>query len=284
MITIKIGGSVVDDLHPSVVTDIKKLVDKLPERTKATGEGIVLVHGGGKEVTKVTKQLGKEPRFVVSPGGVKSRYTDLETAEIFTMVMSGRINKTIVKMLQKNGINAVGLSGIDGKIIQADRKKKLIIMNEKGRKQAIDGGYTGKITQVNESLIETLLEQRYVPVISPVAISEDSEFLNVDGDRAAANIAGKIGMIARMHLPDNKIIFLTNVDGLLMDEKLVDTLTLAKAKEILPQIGFGMEKKILAATEALEMGVTEAIIANGQRENPISSAITHNHCTVIKDE
>ena len=284
MITIKIGGSVVDDLHPSIVTDIKKLVDKLPERTKATGEGIVLVHGGGKEVTKVTKQLGKEPRFVVSPGGVKSRYTDLETAEIFTMVMSGRINKTIVKMLQKNGINAVGLSGIDGKIIQADRKKKLIIMNEKGRKQAIDGGYTGKITQVNESLIETLLEQRYVPVISPVAISEDSEFLNVDGDRAAANIAGKIGMIARMHLPDNKIIFLTNVDGLLMDEKLVDTLTLAKAKEILPQIGFGMEKKILAATEALEMGVTEAIIANGQRENPISSAIAHNHCTVIKNE
>jgi len=284
MITIKIGGSVVDDLHPSVVTDIKKLVDKLPERTKATGEGIVLVHGGGKEVTKVTKQLGKEPRFVVSPGGVKSRYTDLETAEIFTMVMSGRINKTIVKMLQKNGINAVGLSGIDGKIIQADRKKKLIIMNEKGRKQAIDGGYTGKITQVNESLIETLLEQRYVPVISPVAISEDSEFLNVDGDRAAANIAGKIGMIARMHLPDNKIIFLTNVDGLLMDEKLVDTLTLAKAKEILPQIGFGMEKKILAATEALEMGVPEAIIANGQRENPISSAIAHNHCTVIKNE
>jgi len=284
MITIKIGGSVVDDLHPSVVTDIKKLVDKLPERTKATGEGIVLVHGGGKEVTKVTKQLGKEPRFVVSPGGVKSRYTDLETAEIFTMVMSGRINKTIVKMLQKNGINAVGLSGIDGKIIQADRKKKLIIMNEKGRKQAIDGGYTGKITQVNESLIETLLEQRYVPVISPVAISEDSEFLNVDGDRAAANIAGKIGMIARMHLPDNKIIFLTNVDGLLMDEKLVDTLTLAKAKEILPQIGFGMEKKILAATEALEMGVGEALIANGQRENPISSAIAYNHCTVIKND
>ena len=275
MITIKIGGSVVDDLHPSVVADIKKVVGQ---------EEVILVHGGGKEVTKVTEQLGKEPRFVVSPGGVKSRYTDLETAEIFTMVMSGRINKTIVRMLQKNGINAVGLSGIDGKIIQADRKKKLIIMNEKGRKQAIDGGYTGKITQVNESLIETLLEQRYVPVISPVAISEDSEFLNVDGDRAAANIAGKIGMIARMHLPDNKIIFLTNVDGLLMDEKLVDTLTLAKAKEILPQIGFGMEKKILAATEALDMGVPEAIIANGQRENPISSAIAHNHCTVIKNE
>ena len=104
MITIKIGGSVVDDLHPSVVADIKKVSDH---------EETIIVHGGGKEVTKVTEQLGKEPKFVVSPGGVKSRYTDLETAEIFTMVMSGRINKTIVRMLQKNGIDAVGLSGID---------------------------------------------------------------------------------------------------------------------------------------------------------------------------
>ena len=165
MITIKIGGSVVDDLHPSVVADIKKVLEQ---------EEVILVHGGGKEVTRVTKQLGKEPKFVVSPGGVKSRYTDLETAEIFTMVMSGRINKTIVKMLQKSGINAVGLSGIDGKIIQADRKKKLIIMNEKGRKQVIDGGYTGKITQVNASLIKSILDQGYVPIISPIAISEES--------------------------------------------------------------------------------------------------------------
>ena len=277
MITIKIGGSVVDDLHPSVVADIKKVSEK---------EKVILVHGGGKEVTKVTEQLGKEPKFVVSPSGVKSRYTDLETAEIFTMVMSGRINKTIVKMLQKNGINAVGLSGIDGKIIQADRKKKLIITNEKGRKQVIDGGYTGKITQVNANLIKSILDQGYTPVISPIAISEESDFLNVDGDRAAANIAGRIRKTFSdaSFVKNDKVLFLTNVDGLLMDEKLVDTLTLAKAKEILPQIGFGMEKKILAATEALEMGVTEAIIANGQRENPISSAIAHNHCTVIKDE
>ena len=147
---------------------------------------------------------------------------------------------------------------------------------KKGRKQAIDGGYTGKITQINASLITTILDQGYTPVISPIAISEENDFLNVDGDRAAANIAG--------HVKSDKVLFLTNVDGLLMDEKLVDTLTLAKAKEILPQIGFGMEKKILAATEALEMGVKEALIANGQRENPISSAIQHHTCTVIKNE
>jgi len=265
MITIKIGGSVVDNLHPTTILDIKKIVKQ---------EGVVLVHGGGKEVTKVSKELGKEPKFVVSPGGIKSRYTDKETAEIFTMVMSGKINKTIVGMLQKNGINAIGLSGIDGKIIQAKRKKKLLIINEKGRKQAIDGGYTGKITNVNASLLKSLLEQGYTPVISPIAISEEFDFLNVDGDRAAAYVAGKI--------QSDKVLFLTNVDGLLMDEKLVKSLTLDEAKAIIPKIGFGMEKKILAATEALDMGVKEALIANGQRENPISAAIAHDKCTVIQ--
>ena len=264
MITIKIGGSVVDNLHPSTIDDIKKVVQQ---------EGVILVHGGGKEVTKVTEQLGKEPKFVVSPSGIKSRYTDKETSEIFTMVMSGKINKTIVQMLQKNGINAVGLSGMDGKTIEANRKKKLMIMNEKGRKQVIDGGYTGKISNVNSDLIKTIMDKGYTPVISPIAISEESEFLNVDGDRAAANVAG--------HVKADKVLFITNVDGLLMEDKLVEKLSLKEAKEIMPKIGFGMEKKILAATEALEMGVTEAIIANGQKENPISSAIEHNNCTVI---
>jgi len=178
------------------------------------------------------------------------------------MVMSGKINKMIVRMLQKNGINAVGLSGIDGKIIQAERKKKLIVINEKGRKMAIDGGYTGKIQDVNSSLVSVILDQGYVPVISPIALSEEFDFLNVDGDRAAAYVAGK------MH--SDKILFLTNVDGLMMDDKLVKKLSLSKAKEILPKIGFGMEKKILAATEALELGVKEALVANGQKENPIS--------------
>ena len=265
MITIKIGGSVVDDLHPTTISDIKKISEN---------EGVVIVHGGGKEVSKVCEQLGKEPKFVTSPSGIKSRYTDKETAEIFTMVMSGRINKTIVRMLQQNGINAIGLSGVDGKIIQADRKKKLLIVNEKGRKQAIDGGYTGKISNVNDSLIKALLKQGLIPVIAPIAISEESEFLNVDGDRAAAYVAGKI--------QSDKVLFITNVDGLLMDDKLVKNLSLEEAKEIRPKIGPGMEKKILAATEALEMGVKVVLIANGKKENPISSAIAHDNCTVIQ--
>ncbi|GFN41129.1 MAG: [LysW]-aminoadipate/[LysW]-glutamate kinase [Thaumarchaeota archaeon] len=265
MITIKIGGSVIDNLHPTTISDIKKVVER---------EGVIIVHGGGKEVTKVSEQLGKEPKFIVSPSGIKSRYTDKETVEIFTMVMSGKINKTIVRLLQKNGINAIGLSGVDAKVLQAERKKKLLIINEKGRKQAIDGGYTGKITEVNAKFVKSLLEQGYTPVISPIAISEEYDFLNVDGDRAAAYVAGKV--------QSDKVLFITNVDGLLMDDKLVTDLSLAEAKEIRPKVGFGMEKKILAATEAIEMGVKEALIANGQKENPISSAIAHENCTVIK--
>jgi acetylglutamate/LysW-gamma-L-alpha-aminoadipate kinase len=265
MITIKIGGSVIDNLHPTTISDIKKVVER---------EGVIIVHGGGKEVTKVSEQLGKKPKFIVSPSGIKSRYTDQETVEIFTMVMSGKINKTIVRLLQKNGINAIGLSGVDAKVLQAERKKKLLIINEKGRKQAIDGGYTGKITEVNVKFVKSLLEQGYTPVISPIAISEEYDFLNVDGDRAAAYVAGKV--------QTDKVLFITNVDGLLMDDKLVTDLSLAEAKEIRPKVGFGMEKKILAATEAIDMGVKEALIANGQKENPISSAIAHENCTVIK--
>ena len=267
MITIKIGGSVVDDLHPSAIADIGRVAKK---------EGVIMVHGGGKEVTRVCRQLGKEPKFITSPSGIQSRYTDRETAEIFTMVMSGRINKAIVRMLQQNGINAVGLSGVDAGIIRAVRKKKLLIINEKKRRQAIDGGYTGRISGVNANFIKYLLGQGIVPVISPIAMGEEFEFLNVDGDRAAAYIAGETG--------SERVLFVTNVDGLIMDEKLVEALTLSKAREIRPKIGPGMEKKILASVEALEMGVTEALIGSGLRENPISAAISHDSCTVIQND
>jgi acetylglutamate/LysW-gamma-L-alpha-aminoadipate kinase len=204
---------------------------------------------------------------------VKSRYTDKETAEIYTMVMSGKINKAIVGMLLRQDIKAAGITGIDGGLLKAERKKKLLIINEKGRKMAIDGGYTGKIYAVDPSLLDTLLDNEYLPVVSPIALSEEFDFLNVDGDRAAAYVAGGVKA--------NKVMFITNVSGLMLDGKLVTNMTLEQAKVALPKIGYGMEKKIIACTEAVEMGVKEAIIASGQVENPISSAIQHNNCTVI---
>jgi acetylglutamate/LysW-gamma-L-alpha-aminoadipate kinase len=264
MIVIKIGGSVVDGLHPSALTDIKAI---------AENDKLVFVHGGGREVTETATKLGKEQKFIVSPGGVRSRYTDKETADIYTMVMSGKINKAITGMLLRQGIKAVGIAGIDGGILKAERKKKLLIINEKGRKMMIDGGYTGKINAVDPALIHNLVDNGYVPVVSPIALSEEYDFLNVDGDRAAAYVAGGVKA--------DRVIFLTNVNGLMLNEKLVTGMTLEQAKAALPKIGFGMEKKVLACTEAIEMGVKEAIIASGQVEKPISSAIAHNNCTVI---
>lgn len=266
MIAIKIGGSVVGGLHPTAVADIARA---------ARGGGAIIVHGGGKEVTRVCGQLGKEARFVTSPGGIRSRYTDRETAEIFTMVMCGRISKSIVAMLQAAGVNAVGLSGVDGRLIEAERKRRLLVVNERGRRQAIEGGYTGRITRVNAGLLSALVGQGMVPVVSPVAIGAEAEFLNVDGDRAAAHVAGAAGA--------DRVLFVTDVDGLMLDGRLVRELDLQGARDARPRAGPGMEKKLLAAAEAIEMGVGEALIASGARENPISSALAHDRCTVIRD-
>ncbi|MXX20754.1 MAG: [LysW]-aminoadipate/[LysW]-glutamate kinase [Cenarchaeum sp. SB0665_bin_23] len=265
MITIKIGGSVVDGLHSTFVSELSQLHKN----------GIIIVHGGGKEVSHVCSQMGIEPKFVTSPSGIRSRYTDAETMSVFEMVMAGRINQNIVRMLQKNGISAVGLAGADARIIEATRKKRLLITNEKGRPQAIDGGYTGKITSVNHTFLDKIIQEGMVPVISPVAISEEFESLNVDGDRAAANVAGATG--------SDSVVFITDVDGLYMNDKLVQSLALQEARDIRTSVGPGMEKKILASTEALQMGVGRAIIACGQRNNPITRALSHDECTVISD-
>jgi [amino group carrier protein]-L-2-aminoadipate/L-glutamate 6-kinase len=264
MIVVKFGGSILNDLQESTIKDLCKI---------SMGEKLLMVHGGGNEVTSIATKLGKEQRFIVSPGGIRSRYTDKETAEIYTMVMAGKINKLIVKMLIKEGLNAVGLSGIDAHVLVAIRKNRLAILNEKGRKMLIDGGYTGKIKQVRIELLTLLLDQGYTPVISPVALSEEFDFLNVDGDRAAAYIAGSLNA--------DKVIFLTNVNGLYIDDKLVQTISMEDARSILPKIGFGMEKKVLACTEALTLGAKEAIISSANVSEPISSALLHNNCTVI---
>ncbi len=264
MIVIKIGGSIVDDLHSTTFPNIRMVSEN---------NELVIAHGGGKEVTSIANKLGKEQKFIISPGGVKSRYTDKETAEIYTMVMSGRINKAIVGMLLREGIKAVGISGIDGGILKAERKKKLVIINEKGRKMVIDGGYTGRINSVDPSLLNILIQRGYLPVISPIALSDELDFLNVDGDRAAAYVAG--GLKAR------SIIFITNVNGLILDGKLVRHMTYDQAKTAVSKIGFGMQKKILACIEALEMGVKETIIGSGLVDDPISTSLAHDNCTVI---
>jgi acetylglutamate/LysW-gamma-L-alpha-aminoadipate kinase len=268
LIVVKIGGDIYQKgLTPELTEDIKKVLEN---------EKLVIVHGGGDEVTSIAQKLGKQQTFITSPSGIRSRYTDEETAEIFTMVMAGKINKAIVRWLLSKGINAVGLAGLDAGMLRAERKKKLVIIDERNRKRVIDGGYTGKIVRVDTSILGLLVEKGYVPVISPIALGEDYEFLNVDADRAAAQIAGA--------LKANMAVFLTDVQGLLMKGDFVKTLSMKEAESLLPKIGAGMDKKVLASIEALKAGAKEAIISSGLIVEPIASALTHKKGTVITFE
>jgi acetylglutamate/LysW-gamma-L-alpha-aminoadipate kinase len=190
--------------------------------------------------------------------------------------MAGKINKQIVLALQSQGIPAVGLSGLDGLILRAERKKKLIAVDERGRKRVIDGGYTGKITEVNGALLRFLLEQSYVPVVTPIAVSEEFEPLNVDGDRTAAFIAGA--------LKADCLILLTDVQGLVLKGKIIPRMSASEVKENLSSIGHGMSTKVHAALEALNQGVSEVLIASGLEKLPISSALKHECGTVISRE
>ena len=265
---VKIGGSLMKDGVPApLVDDVAAL---------APSHRMMIVHGGGDVVTEYATRLGKEQRFVVSPEGIRSRYTDRETAEIYQMVMSGLLAKRLVSALSSRGVKGVSLSGADGALLQGKRKTKLVIMDDRGRKVAVEGGYTGKVTGVNSSLLDSLLSQGYVPVISPVASGESAEPLNVDGDRTASSVATGSGAGA--------VFFLTNVDGLTLDGALVPHLTPAEARARLPKIGFGMQKKVMAAVEAVEGGVKEAIICSGTRPGPLTRGMAHENCTVIGAE
>jgi acetylglutamate/LysW-gamma-L-alpha-aminoadipate kinase len=268
ILVVKLGGSILEEYMP------EPFLDDLRKAMK--DRHIALVHGGRKIVNETSSMMGKEQKFVVSPEGFRSRYTDEETIEIFTMAMAGKINKSLVATLLKSNIAAVGLCGIDGKLVRAKRKKELIVVDDRGRRKIIEGGFTGKIERVDSRLLRTLLDQGYTPVIAPIAIGEEFEKLNVDGDRMAAYIAGE--------LKAELLILLTDVDGVIIDERLRDTLTLNEVKNLPPKMGHGMITKIYAATEALEMGVKEVIITSGLKNNPITAALEHTAGTMITNE
>ena len=266
MITVvKVGGTVLDEgLTESFIEDIKRSLSQ----TK-----IVIVHGGGNKVTQTASKMGKEQQFLVSPEGFKSRYTDKDTMEIFTMVMAGKINKRIVSSFLAHGVQAVGITGIDGASVRASRKKQIIAVNETGRKRLIDDSYTGKIESVDPRLISLLLENGYTPVVAPIVISEEFEELNVDGDRMAAHIAGS--------LRAERLVLLTDVEGLVLNGSLVPRLTLQEAESTLPWIGKGMITKIHAAVKAVKMGVGQAVVMSGLQEDPISKSLSGKTGTVI---
>ncbi len=260
MIVVKAGGGEGLDME-AVCADVAEQV--------VQGKQVVLVHGGSHETNVISEKLGHPPRFVTSASGHVSRYTDRETLEIFVMVAAGRINKLLVERLQQLGVNAFGLSGLDGRLLEGKRKSMLRIV-ENGKRKILRGEYSGKIERVNVGLLEALLAAGYVPVVAPLAISYESEALNVDGDRAAAAIGSA--------LKAQTLIILTNVPGLLRDfpdeSTLITRIPLEQAQEHLDRYAQGqMKRKLLGAIEALHDGVGQVVIADGRAAQPLHRAL-----------
>lgn len=259
MIVVKIGGSQGVALDP-VCQDVAELVRQ--------GQKVVIVHGGSAETNDISEKLGHPARFVTSVSGFTSRYTDRQTLEIFAMVTNGRINTLLVERLQKEGVNAFGLSGVDGRVMLAHRKEAIRIV-ENGKQRMLRDDYTGKITEVNGSLLQVLLDAGLTPVVAPLAISPEGDAVNVDADRAAAMVAGAVHA--------KELVILTNVPGLMRDfpdeTTLIPHLSRVGLEQALSFAEGRMKKKVLGASEAFDLGVSKVIFADGRIAHPLIDAL-----------
>ena len=238
IVVIKYGGNAMvnEQLKQQVMEDIALLW--------LIGVKVVLVHGGGPEISETMKRLGKQAQFV---NGL--RVTDKETVDIVQMVLAGKINKTLVNLLQMKGGHAVGLSGIDGGIIEATMKDEAL-------------GYVGTITRIRTQPITDLLEKNYIPVISTVASDRQGNTYNINGDTAAAFIAGALNA--------ERLIMMTDIAGILRDkddpDTLIPALTVTEAKKLFDEgvISGGMIPKVDCCIEAIGKGVKHVVIMDGR--------------------
>ena len=238
IVVIKYGGNAMinEQLKQQVMEDIALLW--------LIGVKVVLVHGGGPEISETMKRLGKQAQFV---NGL--RVTDKETVDIVQMVLAGKVNKTLVNLLQMKGGHAVGLSGIDGGIIEATMKDEAL-------------GYVGKITRIRTQPITDLLEKNYIPVISTVASDRQGNTYNINGDTAAAYIAGALNA--------ERLIMMTDIAGILRDKDdpstLIPALTVNEAKKLFDEgvISGGMIPKVDCCIEAIGKGVRHVVIMDGR--------------------
>ena len=267
IIVIKLGGTEGVDFS-AICADAVELLKQ--------GRQLILVHGGSAEANALGESLGTPPKMITSPSGYTSRYTDRKTLEIFLMAVNGKVNTLLTEQLQMLGVNAFGLCGLDGKLMQAARKDSIQSI-ENGKRKIIRDDYTGRIETVNSELLRWLLNAGYLPVIAPVAVSEKGEALNVDADRAAAMVASA--------LKAETLVLLTAVPGLMKnfpdESSLIRQLPLNQIAAASEAAQGRMKKKVLGAEEALKGGVGRVIIADGRIQNPISNALAGNG-TVIQ--
>ncbi len=240
-IVVKYGGNAMinEELKDAVMSDIVLM--------QLVGINVVLVHGGGPEISAMLKKIGKESKFIKG-----MRYTDAETMEIVQQVLAGKVNKQLVQHLEQHSGKAVGLCGLDGGMLKAD---KLISGSE-------DLGYVGEIRQVNTEIIENATHNGYVPIIATVAGGYHGEVYNINADIAAAQIAAKLGAV--------KLILMTDVRGLLRDKddenSLIPVVNVSEVPSYQRQgiISGGMIPKIDCCVEAVRQGVDRAHIIDGR--------------------
>ncbi|PSQ21636.1 acetylglutamate kinase [Halobacteriales archaeon QS_8_65_32] len=255
----KIGGARAVD-PAGALADVASLV--------ADGERVVVVHGGSTAVDDILEELGETPEYVETPSGVVGRFTDERTIEVFEMVLPGKLNTDLVAGLQAEGVNAVGLSGVDGALFSGPRKSVIRVV-ESGKKKIRRGDFSGTIEDVNADLLTTLLDGGYTPVVTVPMLADGTTPVNADADRAAAAVAGAL---------DGRLVSLTDVPGVLADPGDGSTLIgQASTESDLADLedaasGF-MTRKVMAAIEALERGGEEVVVADANADNPITAAL-----------
>ncbi len=242
------------------------------------GTSTVVVHGGSTAVDDALERMGIEPEYVETPSGVVGRFTDAETMDVFKMAMAGKVNTDLVTGLRNQGVDAVGLSGVDGGLLTGARKSAVRVL-EGGKKKIRRGDHSGTIGAVNGELLETLLEDGYTPVASPPMLADDGVAVNTDADRASAAVAAELGAT---------LVSLTDVSGVYRDPDDPSTLierveTPEKYDELKDAAEGFMSRKVMAATEALEGGATEVVIADANADEPIRSALEGGGTHVFAD-
>jgi acetylglutamate/LysW-gamma-L-alpha-aminoadipate kinase len=268
LVVVKVGGGADIDLD-AVISDVAARWNE--------GHRVVLVHGGAATLNDVATRLGHPPEFLTSPSGHVSRRTDRRTLEIFEMVYCGQLNKGIVERLQRHGVNAVGLSGLDGRIWEGPRKDTIRAVRN-GKQVVVRDDYTGKVERVNVALLRSLLDAGLLPVLAPPAASYAGEAINVDGDRAAAQTALALGA--------ETLVILSNVPGLLErfpdEASLIPRIPAGDIERFMAVAEERMKKKVLGAQEALQGGVHRVIFADARVPQPLRQALA-GHGTVIGD-
>jgi acetylglutamate/LysW-gamma-L-alpha-aminoadipate kinase len=268
-LVVKIGGARAVD-PAGVIEDVAHVV--------AAGRDVVVVHGGSTAVDDTLEAMGEEPEYVETPAGVSGRFTDEETLGVFEMVLPGKLNTELVADFRAAGVNALGLSGVDGGLVTGPRKSAVRVV-EDGKQKIRRGDHAGKPEAVNVDLLTSLLADGYVPTVSPPMLADDGTAANADADRVAALLAAELGA---------ELVLLTDVAGVYADpddpETLIDAAETPTAFEAVEEAAAGfMSRKVHAAEEALASSAEGVVISDATLRKPLLAALD-GHGTWIAPE